>query len=252
MRFLRKSVKRKGLYHSDTSRKGRYLPSFCSERSGYQYARHGDREDNAPAGKPHRERHGAYCRLNGCFRQICNDTEHPPRIVSGVSIRQTATPTARNSKAVNMIPTTAIPALSVQRISTAAPTSTNSITSAASQSFPNFPEIRSAARSPLFFLKAHAMLTTASSPDTAIHCFSHASAATRRNDTPRISIAFMLLRIYRPCAYAVRNSRQAVYRPPRVSPQSQPFATKSPGRSPGRTWARAHRYKARFAPAPRS
>ena len=58
-----------------------------------------------------------------------------------------------------------------------------------------------------FILTTHAMLTTASSPETATIPSSQLSTAISRKDTPRITITFMLLRIYRLLRYAASKNR---------------------------------------------
>ena len=62
--------------------------------------------------------------------------------VSFVPSMQMQTPTARNSKAAPIIKSAITPAFAIYRISTAAPTNTNRITSAAIHSLPNFSDNR--------------------------------------------------------------------------------------------------------------
>ena len=78
----------------------------------------------------------------------------------------TRTPTARNTNASRIMTIAAAPAVAVYRISTAAPTSTNKTTSAAIQSFPNFSESLPETDLGHLIFRTHAMLTTASRPDT--------------------------------------------------------------------------------------
>ena len=104
------------------------------------------------------------------------------------------TPTARNTSASAIMSTAAAPACAAQRISTAAPTSTKRIASAAIHSLPNLADRRLVTFSELLILRTHAMLITASSPDTDTMPLSQVSTAISRNDSPRIRITFVLLR----------------------------------------------------------
>ena len=69
------------------------------------------------------------------------------------------------------------------------------MTSAASQSLPNFSESRLATNVVHFILSKHAMLTTASRPDTGTMPSSQPSAATSSSETPSTMMTFMLLRM---------------------------------------------------------
>jgi hypothetical protein len=85
-------------------------------------------------------------------------------------------------------------------MSTAAPTSTKRITSAAIHSFPNFSERRFDTPGTHLIRITAAMLTTASRPETDIFPFNHVSTDIKKNDIPRIKITFILLRTY--CSFA--------------------------------------------------
>ena len=107
---------------------------------------------------------------------------------------QINTPIERKNKATKIIKTAAKPASIVYRISTAAPTSTNNNTSAASHNLPNFSDKRFDTNSVLFNLITHAMLTTANKPETETIPFNQVSIAINKNETPSTIITFILFR----------------------------------------------------------
>ena len=112
--------------------------------------------------------------------------------LKGVLIRHISTPAVLNKSAVIIITTAAIPAPSIYLISTAAPTSTKSITSAASHNFPNFSDNLFDTNAVLLSLSTQAMLTTARSPEIATFPSSQLSIDTRRNENPSTIITFIL------------------------------------------------------------
>ena len=79
-------------------------------------------------------------------------------------------------------------------MSTAAPTSTNSTTSAASHNLPNLTDNLPVTSLGVRIFSAHAMLTTASNPEKATFPFNIVSSAINRKDNPIIIMTFMLLR----------------------------------------------------------
>ena len=79
-------------------------------------------------------------------------------------------------------------------MSTAAPTSTNRITSAASHSLLNFSESLLDTLGTHRILSTQAMLTTASRPDTETMPLSQLSMDMSRNAMPSTMMTFMLLR----------------------------------------------------------
>ena len=79
---------------------------------------------------------------------------------------QKRTPAALKTRAARIMSKAGSPALSVYRISTAAPTSTNNITSAANHSLPNFSDKRDDTAGTHLNLRVHAIATTARSPET--------------------------------------------------------------------------------------
>ena len=112
------------------------------------------------------------------------------------------------------------PALSVYRISTAAPTSTNNITSAANHSLPNFSDKRADTAGTHLNLRVHAIATTARSPETDTLPSSQPSIAIRRKEKPSTIITFMLFLTVCLRAYDVSKNR---YNPkpvtiPRIMP----------------------------------
>ena len=112
---------------------------------------------------------------------------------SGVPARHSSTPSDRNASARKII-AAAAPAFRAKRTSTVAPTSTNSVTSAQIHSLPSFSARRLDTNAAVLTRSAQAMLTTASSPETGTRPLSQVSAATSRNDTPRMTMVFVLLR----------------------------------------------------------
>ena len=128
-------------------------------------------------------------------------------LVSDVCATQIRTPTVLNASATNIISSAGSPAARVYLISTAAPTSTNNITSAASHSFPNFCESLPDTDSGHLSFRTHAIATTARSPDTDTFPSSHPSIAISRNENPSTMMTFMLFLTQCFLAYDVSKNR---------------------------------------------
>ena len=133
---------------------------------------------------------------------------------------QRRTPAALKISAVRIMSKAGSPALSVYRISTAAPTSTNNITSAANHSLPNFSDRRADTAGTHLNLRVHAIATTASSPETDTFPSSQPSIAIRRKEKPSTIITFMLFLTVCLRAYAVSKN---IYSPkPVIMPRIMP------------------------------